>query len=204
MADRFLDKVYQAKSQDEVTALYDTWGETYDEELAETGYATPARCAAALGQFLSQSDAPILDYGCGTGMSGVALAGLGYTVIDGMDPSEGMLAVAARRRAYRDLIHISTEAPIPAEPGEYSAIASVGVISPGAGPAELIGTLSDLLGSGGYLVFSLNDHGLADPVYTGAIESALKGGSVRKAFEEYGPHIPGRDMKSTVYVLEKV
>ena len=48
----------------------------------------------ALAQTMNVHDALILDFGCGTGLSGLALRAAGVQVIDGCDLSEGMLAHA--------------------------------------------------------------------------------------------------------------
>ncbi len=73
MAEKFLDKVYDAKGTDETRALYDDWAASYDAEIAENGYATPRRCAEALAGFATDPSLPVLDFGCGTGLSGLAL-----------------------------------------------------------------------------------------------------------------------------------
>ena len=52
--------------------------------MAASRYATPVRIAAALRQMASPGD-PILDYGCGTGLSGAALREAGFALVDGTD-----------------------------------------------------------------------------------------------------------------------
>ena len=84
MTDKFLDKVYDARTADETRELYDAWSASYEAEVAENGYATPGRCAEALAKHLTDKDAPILDFGCGTGLSGLALKLAGFTTIDGV------------------------------------------------------------------------------------------------------------------------
>ena len=46
----FLEDIYDRDNVPDVTALYDEWAATYDKEIADNGYATPARCAQALAQ----------------------------------------------------------------------------------------------------------------------------------------------------------
>ena len=80
MPEKYLDKVYTiSNAPDAQCSLYNEWAETYDAELGEGGYATPARLAAALGAAEANRDAPVLDFGCGTGLSGAALAAAGFT-----------------------------------------------------------------------------------------------------------------------------
>ena len=203
MADKFLDKVYGVSEPGAVRDFYDDWAGTYDDEVIENGYATPARCAAALASHLTPYSAPILDFGCGTGLSGHALAALGFTVIDGVDLSAGMLETAGKRGVYRSLRQIEP-GELGAEPGAYAAIAAVGVISTGAAPADTLGALMERLSPGGMIVFSFNDHALEDPSFEAAVAAETGAGRARILFRDYGDHLPGRGLKSLVYVLEKI
>lgn len=202
MADKFLDKVYETEGDEATRALYDAWAGSYDDEVIEHGYRTPRRLARAMASVAQDQSVPVLDYGCGTGLSGAALYGAGFTTIDGADPSEGMLAEARARKFYRDLIQLDLSRPLPFQPGQYTIIAAIGVISTGAGPASLMDTLMDLLPTGGLLGFSLNDHALQDPDYTAGVDR-LKDHGHTPHIEEYGDHLPGLNLNSTVYVFEK-
>jgi len=201
MTEKFLTKAYGKKSTDALRAHYDAWADSYDAEIAENGYATPGRCAAALAATGLAKSAAILDLGCGTGLSGAALAARGFTVIDGTDLSPGMLQKAEARGLYRQLYPGKPDGRLPA--GPYRAICAVGVISPGAAPVSMLTTALDLLPVGGALVMSLNDHGLADASYTDGIAAVENCGTARLTFKEYGDHLPGINLNSTVYVFEK-
>jgi len=198
MSDGFLKKVYDVEGEDAVRALYDDWSESYDAEIAENGYATPARCAEALVRCGLPRDAAILDMGCGTGLSGVAFAQVGFTTLDGTDLSPGMLDKARGRNVYRDLC---LTADLPEE--RYDAVAAVGVIGPGAAPVTLFDNCLDHLIPGGLFVLSLNDHALDVAEFPARITRAIAERQVLSRFEERGPHLPGIGVKSTVYVLEK-
>lgn len=203
MGEKFLDRVYDQATPEETQALYDAWAATYDREIAENGYATPGRVAEAMFKHLSEPDVPILDFGCGTGLSGLALKLAGFTVIDGMDPSPEMIDGARRKGVYRALsvLDIKDEAPVPQD--AYRAITAIGVIGAGAAPAETLHILMKALPPGGLLGFSLNDHALADPQYEGALNQWLDRGAARLRFRKYGPHLPGLDLNCNVYIIEK-
>ena len=62
MADKFLDKVYGTTDADATRELYDDWSESYDIEIAENGYQTPARLARAMAQNCRDLNQPLLDY----------------------------------------------------------------------------------------------------------------------------------------------
>ncbi|WP_112322650.1 class I SAM-dependent DNA methyltransferase [Oceanibium sediminis] len=199
----FLDKVYDVDGGEETRALYDEWADTYDEEVDANGYATPARAAAALRAHAIDRSAPLLDIGCGTGISGDALADAGFTTIDGCDFSDEMLKKAEETGAYRTLFKTDLSLPLQFKDGAYTLISAIGVLNPGHGPAEVLDQILAKLPRGGLVVFSLNDHAMADGSYEGRLNESLDSGYATLLFREYGPHLPKIDLNSTVYVLEK-
>lgn len=203
MTKTYLDKAYGTKDTAETRQLYDDWAASYESEIAENGYATPGRCAAALAQFSGDLTAPVLDFGCGTGLSGLALKLAGFPVIDGMDLSPEMLAEARNKGIYRDLSVVSGDGTPQIPQGEYQAIAAIGVIGVGAAPIGVLDDLIQALPKGGYCVFSFNDHALQDPVHEARVMEWTDCGAARLLFREHGDHLPGINVKSNVYVLEK-
>lgn len=200
----FLDKAYAPRGADDTRKLYDEWAASYDSEVAENGYATPPRCAEALARHLTDRAAPVLDFGCGTGLSGIALRAAGFTVLDGVDLSADMLEQARSKSIYRKLALAEAGDPPPGETGSYAAIAAIGVIGAGAAPISVFDTLMAALAPGGLLVWSFNDHALEDPENEGKLNRYLDAGKARLLFQEYGPHLPKIGIKSSVYVAEKL
>jgi predicted TPR repeat methyltransferase len=199
----FLDRVYDVDGGDAAKRLYADWAESYDADLIANGYASPSRCAEALAGAVEDLSAPLLDLGCGTGLSGEAFRVAGFSTIDGTDFSPEMLEVARRKEVYRELFLSDHENPLPVEPGAYANMAAVGVFSPGHAPATLIDEVLSRLPSGGRFVFTLNDHALEDPSYEGRINELCDSGGAQCLFRERGPHLPKIDLQSTVYVLGK-
>lgn len=200
----FLDDVYALEEDADSRAFYDRWADSYDRELADNGYVTPDRCAKALIACGADTSAPVLDVGCGTGLSGEALCAHGFTLIDGCDLSEGMLARAkARKGVYRHLFAADLSDDPAIEPGRYTTLMASGVLAAGHIPATAIDALIALLPKGGLFGFSLNDHTLKDPAWMARVMENIDGGGVRLRFSEHGVHLPGIDLMSTVYVLEK-
>jgi predicted TPR repeat methyltransferase len=200
MTEKFLDRIYAANDQDAINSLYDEWSATYEAEISANGYATPARCAEALAAYMPDKTTPVLDFGCGTGLSGMALRLAGFEVIDGVDLSPQMIAVAAEKGIYRTLNPLAPSDPVPQG---YALMSAVGVIGPGAAPITVLDSLLHALLPEGKLVFSLNERALADPGNTGMLNEWLDCGAARLLFAEDGPHLPGMDLKATVYVVEK-
>ncbi len=198
---KFLDKAYAARDAAQTRALYDDWAASYEAEVGENGYATPGRCAEALKAFAGDLSQPILDFGCGTGLSGLALRLEGFEVIDGVDLSAEMLAVARSKGVYRHLDQIEAGAPLPRQ--DYALCAAIGVIGAGAAPISVLHTLMHALPNGGKLVFSFNDHALADRSNEAGVNEWTDCGAARLLFRESGDHLPGIGLNSNVYVLEK-
>src|SRR6056297_847023 len=86
----------------EIEKYYDDWATDYDRTLAEWRYEAPTRAAEILRARLGP-DAVILDAGCGTGLTGKALADAGFTTFDGIDLSSRSLEGAAEHGVYRAL-----------------------------------------------------------------------------------------------------
>jgi predicted TPR repeat methyltransferase len=116
----------------EAREFYDAWAETYDEDVYKTLRITgTARIAVLLHKFARGPAMSILDAGCGTGAGGQELRHLGFTIIDGLDLSPGMLAVARRRGVYRHLFAADLLKPLALRPESYDAILSAGTFTAG-------------------------------------------------------------------------
>lgn len=200
----FLDNAYGLENPQATKTFYRDWAATYEEEVRANGYATPARCAQALAGLAADRHAPLLDLGCGTGLSGEAFRDAGFELIDGSDFSQDMLACARNKSGlYRTLIPSDLNSPLPGTRGDYMYIAAVGVFSPGHAPPELLDEVMAKLLPGGCFVFSLNDHALAAPGYKSGIQACVDSGVAEIAFREYGEHMPARDLKADVCVLRR-
>jgi len=192
------EAVYGARPGPGMTEIYDDWAASYDEDLIQAGYATPTRIAAALGRCGANRDAALLDIGCGTGLSGQALARAGFGTLDGLDPSEGMRRMAAGKGVYRRLA---------ASPGAlappYKLVTACGAIGAGAAPLGLFDTAWGLLAPGGMFAFSFNDHTLEDPAYEARVNRAVRDDGATLLLREAGAHLPAKGLGAVVYVLRK-
>ncbi|MEL6204051.1 MAG: methyltransferase domain-containing protein [Pseudomonadota bacterium] len=203
MIRKFLEDVYDRDASKTVDAFYDEWSASYDKELVDNSYSTPQRLAEALTKLETPTDERLLDYGCGTGLSGQALVAQGFTLLDGCDLSTGMLAEAEHKQIYGRLWQAEEDPLHPVSFGSYAIIVAAGVVSPGAAPAHLLHRLAAALDEGGRIAFSFNDHALHDPTYIDALRELRENG-MTLAFEEYGEHLPGIGLNSTVYVFDRV
>ena len=198
-----LNRAYTVKTPEESKELYQGWAEGYEAEVAENGYISPQRCAEALAKHAASPWAPIMDLGCGTGISGLALKAVGFECIDGYDFSQAMLDQAAPKKIYRSLNIADMSKPLEISEGIYENAAAIGCITPEYMPATVLDEILSKLPQGGCLVFSVNDRSAADGSILGRINTLIDCGVAELVFKEHGDHMPGIGLKSTVYVLKK-
>ena len=199
----FFDAIYTLTEPHETAAHYARFASRYETAMAENGYVTPARCAAALAEIGADFGVPVLDLGCGSGLSGMALHTEGFQTIDGTDFSEEMLALAREKGIYRDLWQADLSQPAQDRAASYMAIVAAGVLNPAHVPAEAIDHILEMLQPGGLFVFSLNDHAIAAGGYNGRLNNHIDGGQVELLKRDYGEHMPGQGLKAFVYALRK-
>ncbi|MEL6586457.1 MAG: methyltransferase domain-containing protein [Pseudomonadota bacterium] len=196
--------LWAPRSVEETLDLYADWAGGYDADMVTFGYVTPARLAQALSAHLPDKDTPILDFGCGTGVSGAALAQAGFLAVDGTDISPEMLAEAEKKGVYRSLFP-GTVGDVPDLKG-YGAVTATGVVSLGAAPASLLAPLVTGLERGALLAFSYNEATLRDMSYHEALADLQVGGHAVVLASQHGPHLPKKEgaQTSTVYVVRRL
>ena len=79
---------------------YDEIAWKYDEKIFAYEYPDPKKCADIVNSLGLSKDSLIFDMGWGTGLVGLYLAENGFTNIDGVDASPGMLEEAKVKKVY--------------------------------------------------------------------------------------------------------
>ncbi|MEM7491429.1 MAG: methyltransferase domain-containing protein [Pseudomonadota bacterium] len=187
----------------ETRALYDDWAARYDDDMAAAGMAGPERMAEMLARVLPDRDAPVWDFGCGTGLCGEALAAAGYRDLRGTDISEGMLEVARAKDVYRDLVLAAPAAEI-AIPPDIRAVTACGSICVGAAPAPVLGQVARATPQGAWLLLTLNDDTIRDADHVRALGDIQIDGTVRLERAEYGLQMPALGRGATVVALRRL
>ncbi len=152
-----LAQVYAAKTPEALNAAYQLWAESYDRETLELGYCLPFVIASWLARYVKPEAGPVMDAGCGTGLSGPLLAALGYADICGIDMSPNMLVAAKRRGGYSQLVEAELGKALPFDDGRFAAFISTGVFTAGHAPASSLIELSHILKSKGFAIFTIRD-----------------------------------------------
>ncbi len=134
-----VDDAYALENSDDSLALYHRWADQYEQDMTEgMGYCFPAQVAARFAEIADENDGPVVDVGCGTGLVGEALAVMGDWLIDGLDMSEAMLAMAARKQRYRHLYAVDLSEPLSNSKAPWGGLLSAGTFTHGhLGPAAV-------------------------------------------------------------------
>lgn len=137
-----LENAYKLASPQDNSEYYDKIAASYDADFAEAlGWRTPAAIVAAYRENASETDLPIADIGCGTGLVASALA-FPPEQVDGVDISREMLKIAETKQLYRALYNVDLTRDLTEIKNDYGAVLSAGAFTTGhLGPE----TLKDLL-----------------------------------------------------------
>ena len=200
----FLKRAYRLKNQQDTLSMYGDWAATYNQTMKDHDYQSPQRIVEALLRHCADKSVAIFDVGCGTGLSGMALAEVGFSQIDGSDVSSEMIEIARQLPGvYRQLTCVTLDDPFPFPDGAYQVITAMGVIADQHAPPRTIGQLLNKLHAGGLLIFSLNNHTLENPDYLQACHDAVTDGIAIILEDHDGPHMVKLGMTSKIMVLQK-
>ncbi|MCP4434580.1 MAG: class I SAM-dependent methyltransferase [Actinomycetia bacterium] len=137
---------------------YDRFAGTgsYDETFDEWGYVAPVTAAALMRNY-SPVAGSVLDAACGSGLSGAALANLGYDHVTGVDISPKLLELAEGTGAYERLECVDMQdLPLPFSDDEFDAVSLIGALTYFE-TTDILRELYRITRSGGHIVFTQRD-----------------------------------------------
>ena len=147
--------IYSSKDNGELEERYDAWATEYDADLErDFGWDGHILGVDLFTKYVT-SDAKVIDVGVGTGLVGEELRKRGFSLIDGFDLSEGMLAEARNRGMYKDLRKGVLGEPLSYPDGAYDAAIATGVFSVGHGPATGWDEVARIVRPNGYFVLTM-------------------------------------------------
>lgn len=151
-----LENAYRLQSPDDNIAYYDKLADVYDGEFADgLGYALPGAIAERYKQLGMDTDTPVADVGCGTGLLAEAIDS-SELVIDGLDISDAMLKQAEQKKRYRHLHSVDLTQPLATSIKNYGAVLSSGTFTHGhLGPDAMV-RLLDIAKGGALFILSIN------------------------------------------------
>ena len=177
----WLDRAYESGGDREtLDSLYDEWATDYDQQLWASGNPYIAIAIGMTARQVPDFNAKILDVGCGTGNMAQILHQLGYSNLEGLDPSSGMLEIAKKKAIYQYLypLYLSEQVDLPDD--SYDAIVAAGVLTHGHAPPESLDGILKLCKRGGVIVFSLSAIAHAEHGFERKIDELEKSGQWQK------------------------
>ncbi len=149
---------YEASTPQELIAAYSKWAHLYDNDTLEVmGYVGPKVAAEMLDYHLDSPKARVLDAGCGTGLVGEILDGLGYASIDAMDFSTDMLTEAEKKSIYNTLYHADMNDSLDIPDDHYDATICVGTFTFAHVGPDAFDELVRITRPGGHICFTIRD-----------------------------------------------
>ena len=147
--------IYASESVGQLEERYDQWAADYDADLLnEFGWLAPQQAADAFSRYVPRS-ARVLDAGAGTGLVGESLKRLGYSNIEALDLSTGMLEEARKKNAYSAFHQMTLGETLDFPTGAFDATICVGVLTLGHAPASSLYEMARVTRPGGHVVFTL-------------------------------------------------
>jgi predicted TPR repeat methyltransferase len=144
-----------------VKDLFDQYAARFDADLeGRLGYRTPALVAALLeaGGVRPDRTRRVLDLGCGTGLSGVALKPFAKRLV-GLDLSPRMLAEARKRGLYDALEEADLLAFLPKQRAAFDIVAAADVLNYLGELGPALAGIAGALAPGGVAAFSVEKGG---------------------------------------------
>lgn len=141
-----------------VETVFDDFAKSFETKLARLAYRAPALVGATLADSAPEPSRTldVLDAGCGTGLCGPLLAPYARR-LTGVDLSGEMLARAAEKNVYDELVHAELTAYLREHSGSYDVIVSADTLVYFGVLHEAIGSAAHALRPGGMLIFTVED-----------------------------------------------
>ena len=104
-------------------------------------------------------DVRVVDIGAGTGEMADTLHACGFRLIDGVDPAQKLLDLAAAKGKYTNLVcsFVTREPTAGIEADAYDAAVCCGTISPGHCPIDSLHEMARIVRPGGCITLTLRD-----------------------------------------------
>jgi len=197
---------YTLEDNEQTLEHYRSWAQSYDQEVAvDNGYAQPQRVAETVDALCADRNIAILDAGCGSGLSGMALKQAGYNTIDGCDFSPEMLEKSLEKDCYTKLFEADLNKGQPDIANHhYDVVTCVGVFSFGHVFPDACDDLLRIVRPGGHLIIALNEQYWDQGDLASKIDALQQSGTVKLVTQQFGEHLPGHDVKGWVLALQKL
>ncbi len=185
-----LQEVFSSHSTEALCQSYGQWADNYDKDLVDDlGYRAPELVASAAARHVSGTDIPILDVGCGTGLTGQALLECGDWTLHGLDASQAMLDQADEKTIYDELILADLNGSLAIADDTYAGAISSGTFTHGHVNASALCEISRILRPGAPFAFTVHSEFWDKSRFPETLEQLEATQQLRMIEREERPHI---------------
>ncbi len=181
-ATRLLEGAYAIRTACDSIDYYREFADLYDHEYADSlGYIYPAMLAEIYKQYAGNSDTPVADIGCGTGLVAEALKSIDTSAgikIDGIDISTEMLDKAKAKKLYRHLLQADLTQTTDSLPTNYGSVVSAGTFTFGHLGPELLPEILQLGRSGTLYCIGVNSVYYEEQGFSQTLDSMVDAGKI--------------------------
>ena len=200
----FVAKLTAMRGPGDSLEVYEDWALSYEEDmLSSYAHVAPRIAVDAYLATGPDLDAPLVDFGCGTGLVGIELAGRGCRLVDGIDVSPSMLREAGAKGVYRNLLcgDLTTRTVI--EDGAYAGAIAVGCFGSGHLGPEHLGEIIRAVQPGGVIVLYTNGVPYEEDDYPAHLERLESYGWWQVMLTERSNYTSGRERPGWVVVARR-
>ncbi|XP_045619572.1 methyltransferase-like protein 27 [Procambarus clarkii] len=168
----------EKRSPGEVADIYSAWSKTYEQLMNSNTYAGPAMAAEEVAKMVPDTrreEVRVLDVAAGTGKVGIELYKRGFTWVEAVEPSSGMLEILSNTgvysKAYKDFLgHGDSSIPKAA----FDVVVNVGGMGEGHIPVQGIDDMISFVKPGGLVVVVMRQEYLDNvEEYRGRLETRM-------------------------------
>lgn len=202
---KFVEEAYGLDDKESMVDFYQKWADDYDRQMLDNlKYLSPALIAQILMRFMPDREAPVLDIGCGTGLTSLLLYENGYTNIDGLDFSADMLRVAGERNIYRKLIEADLNIPLNIADNQYFAAVSSGTFTHGHVGPEPLDEIFRILQNDGLLACTIHLDLWQSGGFSSKLQKLTDDGVIRCLYREQDRYYEGGEPEGWFCVYRKL
>lgn len=156
-ASDFVTAAYKLEDEASMQSFYANWASDYDQQMiGNLKYVAPDVLAQYLIQHIADTNARVLDIGCGTGLAVRSMHKAGYRDLHGMDLSAEMLAVANSRGFYAQTYCMNACDPFPMQDESFDAVICSGTFTHGHVGSKPLAEIARVLKPSGLLACAVH------------------------------------------------